>query len=67
MSLATNIGDTFTRIGTEFKAVRILVSGSGTGDVSGLEDPTAVDAIAAAVAGVPGAGAGAGAAGGRRA
>jgi len=44
MSLATNIGDTFTRIGTEFKAVRILVSGSGTGDVSGL-DTTATNLV----------------------
>lgn len=47
MSLDTNLQSSLTRIGTEFKTLRILVSGSGTGDVSGL-DTTAtnlVDAI----------------------
>lgn len=36
MSLATNISSLVTRIGTEFKAIRTLISGTGTGDVSGL-------------------------------
>lgn len=47
MSLASNLQSAMTRIGTEFKAIRTLISGSGTGDVSGL-DTTAtnlVDAI----------------------
>ena len=36
MSLQTRISDLITRLGTEFKAIRILISGTGTGDVSGL-------------------------------
>jgi len=36
MSLATNLQNAFTRVATEFKAIRTLVSGSGTGDTSGL-------------------------------
>lgn len=36
MSLATRLADLTTRIGTEFKALRVLISGSGTGTVSGL-------------------------------
>lgn len=46
MSFATNIGNLATRIGTEFKAIRTLISGSGTGDVSGL-NTTATDLVAA--------------------
>ena len=46
MSLATNISDLATRIATEFKTVRTLISGSGTGDVSGLST-TATDLVAA--------------------
>lgn len=47
MSLATNVSDLATRIATEFKLIKTYISGSGTGDVSGL-DTTAtnlVDAI----------------------
>lgn len=46
MSLASNLSDAFTRIGTEFKSIRTLISGSGTGDVSGLTT-TANDLVAA--------------------
>lgn len=46
MSFATNIGNLATRIGTEFKTIRTLISGSGTGDVSGLST-TATDLVAA--------------------
>lgn len=46
MSLATNLQSAFTRVGTEFKAIRTLISGSGTGDVSGL-NTTATDLVAA--------------------
>jgi acetyl-CoA synthetase len=45
------------------RLIRSVVSGAPPGDVSGLEDPAAVDAIAASIAGVTGAGA----SGGRRA
>jgi acetyl-CoA synthetase len=38
------------------RLIRAVVSGSPPGDLSGLEDPAAVDAITAAIAGVPGAG-----------
>ncbi|MEM1088700.1 MAG: hypothetical protein AAGH90_13325 [Pseudomonadota bacterium] len=46
MSFATNIADLATRIGTEFKAIRVLISGSGTGGVSGLTT-TATNLVAA--------------------
>ena len=36
MSLASNITTAFTRVATEFKAIRTLISGSGTGNISGL-------------------------------
>lgn len=36
MSLATNIANALTRVGTEFKAIRTLIGGSGTADISGL-------------------------------
>lgn len=36
MSLATNLQTAFTRVGTEFKTIRTLISGTGTGTVSGL-------------------------------
>ena len=36
MSLASNIQSAFTRVATEFKSIRTLISGSGTGTVSGL-------------------------------
>ena len=37
MSLVTNIVDLTTRVATEFKSIRILISGSGTGDTSALQ------------------------------
>lgn len=46
MSLQTRIRDAFIRVGTEFKAIRTLVSGSGTGDASGL-NTTASNLVAA--------------------
>lgn len=36
MSLSVRLSDLTTRVATEFKAIRVLISGSGTGDVSGL-------------------------------
>lgn len=36
MTLATNLANAFTRIGTEFKAVRTLIGGSGTAGISAL-------------------------------
>lgn len=36
MSLATNLQSAFTRVGTEFKAIRTLIGGSGTANISGL-------------------------------
>jgi hypothetical protein len=36
MSLASNISTALTRVATEFKAIRTLISGSATGDISGL-------------------------------
>lgn len=41
MSLVTNLQSLITSIGTEFKALRILISGTGTGDVSGLTTTSA--------------------------
>jgi len=37
MSLETQLQETYERIGAEFKTMRILLSGSGTGNVSGLQ------------------------------
>jgi hypothetical protein len=36
MSLVTNLQNLVTSIGTEFKSVKAMISGSGTGNVSGL-------------------------------
>jgi len=36
MTLATNIANAFTRVGTEFKAIRTLIGGSGTAGISAL-------------------------------
>lgn len=46
MPFTTNIQNLATRIGTEFKAIRTLISGSGTGGVSGLAT-TAQNLVAA--------------------
>jgi len=37
MAFNTNINNVVTRIATEFKTIRTLISGSGTGDVSALD------------------------------
>lgn len=36
MTLTTNIANAFTRVGTEFKAIRTLIGGSGTAGISAL-------------------------------
>lgn len=36
MSLASNVSSAFTRVGTEFKAIRTLIGGSGTANISAL-------------------------------
>lgn len=36
MSLVSNLQTAFTRVGTEFKSIRTLISGTATGDISGL-------------------------------
>lgn len=36
MSLQIRLSDLITRVGTEFKAIRTLISGTGTGNVSAL-------------------------------
>lgn len=46
MSLETNLTDVFTRIGTEVKLLKTYISGTGTGDVSGL-NTTATNLVAA--------------------
>ena len=55
MSLLINIQNFITRAGTEFKSVRTLISGTGTGDTSGLAttDKTLVGAINEVRAQVP--------------
>ena len=47
MSLASNVTDLATRIATEFKAVRTLISGTGTGDISGLTTTAKTSLVAA--------------------
>lgn len=46
MSLQTRLSDLITRLGTEFKSIRTLISGTATGGVSGL-NTTATDLVAA--------------------
>ena len=46
MSLQTRLSDLITRLGTEFKAIRILIGGSGTSTVSGL-NTTATNLVGA--------------------
>lgn len=47
MTLASNLTSVFTRIGTEFKAIRTLISGSGTGNLSGLTTTDKASLVAA--------------------
>ncbi len=46
MSLQSRLASYITRVGTEFKAIRTLISGTGTGDVSNL-NTTATDLVSA--------------------
>lgn len=47
MSLATNIQNGFVRVATEFKTHRSLMTGSGTGDISGLVTTDKTSLVAA--------------------
>jgi hypothetical protein len=47
MSLATQLQDALTRVGTEFKAIRILISGTGTGGIAGLNTTDKSSLVAA--------------------
>lgn len=59
MSLVSQLQTAFTRVGTEFKSIRTLISGSGTGDISGLTTTdksslvAAVNEVKAAATGAP--------------
>ena len=59
MSLATNIANAFTRVGTEFKAIRTLIGGSGTASISALTTTdksslvAAINEVKAGSAGAP--------------
>lgn len=47
MSFATNIQDALTRVATEFKAIRTLIGGSGTANISGLNTTDKASLVAA--------------------
>ena len=47
MSLATNVSNLATRIATEFKSIRTLISGSGTGGISALTTTDKTSLVAA--------------------
>jgi hypothetical protein len=47
MSLITQLNTAFTRVGTEFKAIRTLISGSGTGNIAGLTTTDKTSLVAA--------------------
>jgi hypothetical protein len=47
MSLATNVSNLATRVATEFKTIRTLVTGSGTGTLSGLTTTDKTSVVAA--------------------
>ena len=47
MSLALNIQNAFTRVSTELRALRSLLTGSSTGDLSGLNTATKTSIVAA--------------------
>lgn len=47
MSLATNVVDLATRIATEFKAVRTMITGTGTGTLSALTTTDKSSVVAA--------------------
>lgn len=47
MPLATNLQNAFTRVATEFRTIRSLITGSSTGDLSGLTTTNKTNLIAA--------------------
>src|SRR5437868_3724027 len=47
MSLVTNLTNAFTRIGTEFKTIRTMITGTGTGDLTGLTTTAKTSVVAA--------------------
>jgi len=47
MSLVTEISDLVTRLGTEFKAVKVLIAGVNTGSLTGLTTSTKTSLLAA--------------------
>lgn len=47
MSLASNVTDLATRVATEFKSIRTLISGSGTGTIAGLTTTDKTSLVAA--------------------
>jgi hypothetical protein len=47
VSLVTNLTDMATRIGTEFKTIRTLITGSGTGNLTGLTTTAKTSVVAA--------------------
>lgn len=48
MGLAANITSAFVRVGTEFKTLRTMITGTGTGDLTGLTT-TAKSSVVAAI------------------
>lgn len=46
-TFAQNIANGFLRVATEFKTIRTLITGSGTGDLSGLNTTTKTNLVAA--------------------
>lgn len=47
MSLQTRLSDLITAIGTDYKQLRTWISGSGTGDLTGLNTTTRTDLVSA--------------------
>src|SRR6187401_542316 len=47
MSLASNVSGLATRVATEFKAIRVLISGSGTGGIANLQTTDKTSLVAA--------------------
>lgn len=47
MSLVTNVGNLATRVATEFKTIRTLITGSGTGTLAGLTTTDKTSVVAA--------------------
>jgi hypothetical protein len=47
MSLATNVSNLATRVATEFKTIRTIITGSGTGTLSGLTTTDKTSVVAA--------------------